>query len=325
MTLTTPMASTLGTPATAQLVILDNDAPNVSPTVTITAPTGDPAFTAGAPFITVAGTASDDGSIETVTWFTDRGASGTATGTTAWTAANVPVQMGTTTITVVATDNAGSSAIDTLTVTLGSVLYTLAEGATGTFFDTDVLLANPNTSPAPVTLEFLKEDGSTLTQTMTLQPLSRVTLLLDSIAGLENTSVSTNVTSTTGLPLIVERTMRWDATGYGAHTEKATAGPATTWYFAEGSQGFFQTFLLLSNPGTTASTATVQWLLEGGTTVTTTHPISRPRRGRRSSRAAIRARRSVVRHRRHLHAAGRRGARDVFRDADLQRRTRIRG
>ena len=86
--------------------------------------------------------------------------------------------------------------------------------------------------------------------------------------------MSTNVTSTTGLPLIVERTMRWDATGYGAHTEKATAGPATTWYFAEGSQGFFQTFLLLSNPGAAASTATVQWLLESGTTVTTTHDLT---------------------------------------------------
>ena len=33
--------------------------------------------------------------------------------------------------------------------------------------------------------------------------------------------------------------MRWDATGYGAHTEKATSGPAPKWYFAEGSQGFF--------------------------------------------------------------------------------------
>ena len=274
LTLTTPTPSTLGSPATAQFIILDNDAPNVSPTVTITAPTADPTFAAGAPFLTLAGTAADDGSVATVTWFTDRGASGTASGTTAWTASNVPVQMGTTIITVVATDNSGSSAIDTLTVTLNSLLYTLAEGATGTFFDTDVLLANPNTSPAPVTLAFLKEDGSTLTQTLTLQPLSRVTLLLDSISGLENTSVSTNVTSTTGLPLIVERTMRWDATGYGAHTEKATAGPATKWYFAEGSQGFFQTFLLLSNPGGVASTATVQWLLEGGTTVTTTHDLT---------------------------------------------------
>ena len=37
--------------------------------------------------------------------------------------------------------------------------------------------------------------------------------------------------------------MRWGATGYGAHTEKAAAGAARDWYFAEGSQGFFSTYL----------------------------------------------------------------------------------
>ena len=40
--------------------------------------------------------------------------------------------------------------------------------------------------------------------------------------------------------------MRWDATGYGAHTEKATAGAAPEWYFAEGAQGFFSTYFLLA-------------------------------------------------------------------------------
>ena len=50
------------------------------------------------------------------------------------------------------------------------------------------------------------------------------------------------MTSTAALPIVVERTMRWDATRYGAHTEKATDGPAKTWYFAEGSQGFFVTY-----------------------------------------------------------------------------------
>ena len=56
--------------------------------------------------------------------------------------------------------------------------------------------------------------------------------------------------------------MRWDATGYGAHTEKASPS-ATTWYFAEGSQGFFSTYLLLANPQDAPNTATVQYLREG--------------------------------------------------------------
>ena len=82
------------------------------------------------------------------------------------------------------------------------------------------------------------------------------------IAGLENTAVSTTVTSTTGAPLVVERTMAWDATGYGGHGEAAASGAATTWYFAEGSQGFFDTYLLLANAGASPARVTVSFLTE---------------------------------------------------------------
>jgi hypothetical protein len=145
--------------------------------------------------------------------------------------------------------------------------YTLAEGATGAFFDTDILLANPNGVAAPVAITYLKGDGTTVSQTLTLAPTSRTTINVDRIAGLEATEVSATVTSTAALPLVVERTMRWDATGYGAHTEKATDGPATTWFFAEGSQGFFDTYVLLANPGPVQSKATVTFLLESGAPV----------------------------------------------------------
>ncbi len=61
--------------------------------------------------------------------------------------------------------------------------------------------------------------------------------------------------------------MRWDASGCGAHTEKATDGAASTWYFAEGAQGWFSTYLLLANPQPTANVATVTWMREGESTV----------------------------------------------------------
>ena len=49
-------------------------------------------------------------------------------------------------ITVTATDAAGQRRRPTrITVTVDALTYTLAEGATGAFFDTDILLANPNT------------------------------------------------------------------------------------------------------------------------------------------------------------------------------------
>ena len=67
--------------------------------------------------------------------------------------------------------------------------------------------------------------------------------------------------------------MRWDRTGYGAHTETASAGPSRTWYFAEGSQGFFHTFLMLANPNPTENSATVEFLFEDATSVTKTYPL----------------------------------------------------
>jgi autotransporter-associated beta strand protein len=140
--------------------------------------------------------------------------------------------------------------------------YYLSEGATGSFFDTEILIANPNADAVPISIDFLKEDGTTISQTSTLAASSRITIRADDIAGLEAAAFSTVVKSLTGLPIVVERTMRWDASGYGAHTDKATGGAAYTWYFAEGSQGFFWTYLLLTNPNASANEATVTFLRE---------------------------------------------------------------
>jgi hypothetical protein len=113
-----------------------------------------------------------------------------------------------------------------------------------------------------VTIDFLRADGTSVIVNRTLAPLSRTTIAVDEVQGLESTAVSARVTSTAGVPIVVERTMRWDASSYGAHTEKATAGAAPEWYFAEGAQGFFSTFLLLVNPHATANVAHVTWLRE---------------------------------------------------------------
>jgi hypothetical protein len=51
-----------------------------------------------------------------------------------------------------------------------------------------------------------------------------VTLHVDQIAGLEGTAVSTLVTSTAGLPLVVERSMFWDSNYYGSHGATAVDG-----------------------------------------------------------------------------------------------------
>jgi hypothetical protein len=184
-----------------------------------------------------------------------------------------PRQTGTATITIYATDGAAmSSQSFTLTVDQPRTYY-LAEGSTGEFFDLDILLANPNADQAPIEIAFLRPDGTSVIQTRTLPATSRTTIRVDEIPGLESASVSTIVTSILNRPIVVERTMRWDATGYGAHTEKATAGAATQWYFAEGAQGFFSTYFLLVNPHDTANAAHVTYYREGAPPIVRDYPL----------------------------------------------------
>jgi Ca2+-binding RTX toxin-like protein len=242
------------------------------PTITITSPTADPATTASTPFIKLAGTAADDSGVASVTWVNDRGGSGTATGTTSWIAENIPLAGGANVITVTAQDTSANRSADVLTVTVTVFTYSLAEGATGTFFDLDVLVANPTATPAPIVATFLRENGTTVTQNLTVNPMSRITIRVDDIVGLEQTSPSTVITSTSAVPLVVERTMFWDPQHFGAHGGTAVEGPRTRWLFAEGSQGFFSTFVLLANASGAPASGTITFLREVGGPVV--HPFT---------------------------------------------------
>jgi uncharacterized repeat protein (TIGR01451 family) len=150
------------------------------------------------------------------------------------------------------------------------ITYYLAEGATGTFWTEDIAIANPNAAAAPLTVNFLKEDGAVVTQTLNVAPSSRVTVRVDDVEGLQSAASSAEITSEDGLPLAIERTMTWDASAYAAHTATAVTQPATRWYFAEGAQGLFHTFVLLENPQTTPSSVTVTFLREMDTPVVRT-------------------------------------------------------
>lgn len=66
--------------------------------------------------IDVAGTASADVAIESIAWENDLGSSGTASGTESWQASNIPLELGSNTITVSATTVDGESTSDSLVV-----------------------------------------------------------------------------------------------------------------------------------------------------------------------------------------------------------------
>jgi hypothetical protein len=277
--------SSLYQPATASdlstgvITIHDDDALK-NPTIQITSPTADPTYTAGALFVALAGNASDpDGTVQSVTWSSNRGFSGGASGTTDWIINVVQLVKGVNTITVTATDNDGRTSTDTIVITVNELTYYLAEGATSTFFTTDILLANPNDQPAPFTIQFLNEQGPMSTQSFALAPQSRKTIRVNDMPGMAQAGgISTIITSTDALPIIVERTMMWDQRGYGSATDHASDGVAPTWYFAEGAQGFFRTYLLLANPREGNNVAHVRYLRDNEPVFTFDYPLTRYQR-----------------------------------------------
>ena len=199
------------------------------------------------------------------------------------TIAPVANQGGQTTITVTVNDGAATASTSfVLTVepppAPTALTYLLAEGATGTFFDEDLTIANPNTAAADVTVTFFREGMTNITETRTIPGRSSVTLHVDTIPGLEATAAAVEVKSEDGLPLAVERTQFWGEGSYGGHTENAVPAAAPRWYFAEGSQGFFDTFVLVGNPQTDPVDVTLTFLRENDTPFTTTvqlAPLSR--------------------------------------------------
>ena len=167
----------------------------------------------------------------------------------------------------------GGDGNDVVLTAVTSMTYFLAEGATGAFFDDDVLIANPNDRDAPVTLTFLKEGGNTVVAQRVVPAMGRVTVPVDQIPGLESTAASVKVVSDGRVSLVVERTMFWDASYYGGHTANAVPQPETRWIFAEGFQGFFDTYILIANAEATPTTATLTFLREGDTPFVTTIPV----------------------------------------------------
>jgi subtilisin-like proprotein convertase family protein len=253
-----------------------------APAITITEG-GDP--TATSAFLKVAGSVSDDGQVDRVTWSSSFGAHGEAMVQTVppagseagvdtmwqgtWSAV-VPLRRGVNTLTFTAVDDTGEETAHVVAITVSEYRYYLAEGTKGPFFDTYLLLANPMTETAPVTLTFLPEGGGApIVWSGSVAPQTRVTVPVDAVPGLESAAFSTIVTSTNAVPIAVERSMYWGDGLAGGHAAAALEQAARTWYLAEGSEqdlqpgvNFFDTYLLLGNPNAVPATVTVRFTPE---------------------------------------------------------------
>ncbi len=233
--------------------------------MTLTSNGGASYFEVGQGGLELRGNTTSTIPIARVEWVSDTGERGYATGTTEWSVPGVPLHPGTNVIAVTTTDANGLRSTIDVQAIVRSLTYTLAEGATGPF-TLDLSLANASDREARIAITYLLPTGAPVVDRRTLPALSRTSIRVNDLPGLADTSVSTLIESLDTLPLAIERTMTWGG-GEGGHL--AGAGqPNTSWYFAEGAQGYFDTYLLLANTGPIDAVVDVQFLTEQGDVVT---------------------------------------------------------
>jgi hypothetical protein len=168
-------------------------------------------------------------------------------------------------------------------VTAPALDWFLAEGATGPFFDLFVLIANPNPTPANVTVDYLLAGGGLRTKSYTVTANGRFTIWVDAEefpAGsgqrpLANVPVSMAVRSTNAVPIIVERTMWWPGpetsadVWYEAHNSPGSTATALRWAVGDGEVGGgdgAETFVLIANPSAASGRVLVRLYFENGNT-----------------------------------------------------------
>src|SRR5262249_26147934 len=144
------------------------------------------------------------------------------------------------------------------------------EGATGSYFDTFVLMANPGNADANVTMTYLPAAGSPIVKTHAVAAHQRLTVnIADEDPALASAAVGAKITA--DQPIVVERSVYWPhGNWYEAHNSAAETSPATRWGLAEGRVGggnHAQTYILLANPGTQPAAITATFLRTSGTTI----------------------------------------------------------
>jgi type 1 glutamine amidotransferase len=155
-----------------------------------------------------------------------------------------------------------TAGIDGTGVTTLATTWFLAEGATGTFFDTFVQVANPNPIAARLHVTFQRPFGAApLERDYDVAALGRLTIPVEQVAPeLAGTSVSIAVASTNGVPVVAERSMWWPGSDwYEGHATLATNTTGTAWAVADGETGGLdntRTYLLVAS----GSSATIDSL-----------------------------------------------------------------
>ncbi|MCU0256864.1 MAG: carboxypeptidase regulatory-like domain-containing protein, partial [Vicinamibacterales bacterium] len=156
----------------------------------------------------------------------------------------------------------------------------LAEGATIGGFNLFYLIQNPGPTQAQVEVTYLLPSPQPpIVRTYPVTANSRFNIWVNFEAPeLAAAEVSAVIRSTNNVPIIVERAMYLDRGGRlfdSGHAGAGVTSAATEWLLAEGATGdFFDLFVLVANPQTTAAQVEVDYLLPDGSVLTRDYTVS---------------------------------------------------
>ncbi|WP_291988746.1 hypothetical protein [Luteitalea sp.] len=167
-------------------------------------------------------------------------------------------------------------------ITTPAPTWSFAEGATGAYFDTFLLLANPSTDPITVRATFLLPSGATIERTYDVGAKSRFNIWVDQAAPeLADTAVSTVLESVDDEPFVAERAMWWPGPASGnwreAHNSPGSLATSAVWGLADGMLGgpnAADTYILVANTSPFAGLARVTLSFEDdGARITREYPV----------------------------------------------------
>ncbi len=146
--------------------------------------------------------------------------------------------------------------------TMAATDYYLAEGTSAWGFTTYVLVQNPNSSAATVTVTYMTASGARVQPSFNLAANSRKTIRVND--ALPNTDFSTRVHATRNI--IAERSMYWSGpAGESCHDSIGTSAAHTRWYLPDGQTSLgHETWTLVQNPNSSAVTVEITYMTPSG-------------------------------------------------------------
>jgi len=159
-----------------------------NPTITITSPTSSSLYSTSNNTITIAGSASDNIGVSQVTWSNNRGGSGSASGTTNWSASNISLLTGQNIITVTARDAAANTGTDSITVT-----YALPTTSTTSSITTSSSSSTSSSTPSTTTTTIMPSTTSSVASTTSI-PATTSILVTSSVP------ITTSIPVTSTIP-----------------------------------------------------------------------------------------------------------------------------